>query len=133
MTVSEESIKIEIERYILKCKHEGFSVKDAVSILYEMYTERPSKHLLTEWGGSMCAVINGEVKNIAEHLNEKERDESKVKYYIKLGDQDELEVTKERFIQTERFCGFYPKIDGETATTSFGFMKDGLEIKGRKG
>lgn len=30
-------------------------------------------NLICEWGGSMNAIIDGEVKNVADHLNERER------------------------------------------------------------
>lgn len=53
------------------------------------------------------------------------------KYFIKLFDRLELEVTKEQFIETEKVCGFYPKVEGETATGGFGYQKMGLEVKGR--
>ena len=44
----------------------------------------------------------------------------------------EVEVTKEQFIEAERLCGFYPKIEGETATGGFSFNnKKGFEAKGR--
>lgn len=54
-----------------------------------------------------------------------------MKYYIKLFDRIEIEVTKEQFIQTEEVCGFYSKTHGEIATGGFGFSKLGLEVKGR--
>ena len=57
---------------------------------------------------------------------------SREKYFIQLWDLIELEVTKEQFIQTEEFCGFYAKIDGETATNDFGVDKQGFKIRGRK-
>lgn len=43
----------------------------------------------------------------------------------------EIEVCKDRFIKIENLCGFYSKIEGETATHGFGFSKNGLDIKGR--
>lgn len=52
-------------------------------------------------------------------------------YYIKFCDIYELEVTKDQFIDIEMFCGFFPKIYGETATSGFGFYKNGLNIFGR--
>ena len=53
------------------------------------------------------------------------------KYFIKLWDLVEIQVSKEQFIQTELWCGYFPKIEGETATRYFGFNKDGMQITGR--
>jgi hypothetical protein len=55
----------------------------------------------------------------------------KMKYFIQLWDLIEIEVDKEKFIKTEELCGFFPKIEGETATGGFGFDKQGMSIKGR--
>ena len=54
------------------------------------------------------------------------------RYFIKFGNFYEREVSKEEFMQMERFCGFYPKVRGKTATADFGMLKDGVEIKGWK-
>ena len=53
----------------------------------------------------------------------------KIKYFIKYDDLEEIEVSKEKFMSIERGCGFYPKVDGETATGGFVFNKKGLKIK----
>lgn len=55
----------------------------------------------------------------------------KMKYFIKMWDLVEMEVSKEQFIRAEAVCGFFPKIEGETATGGFGFDKQGMSIKGR--
>ncbi len=33
---------------------------------------RPTQ-LTCEWGGSLCGIVDGEIKNIADHLNETEK------------------------------------------------------------
>ena len=53
------------------------------------------------------------------------------KYFIKVNDFPEIEVSKDKFIEYELNCGFYPKEEGETATGGFGFDKNGWEIRGR--
>jgi len=53
------------------------------------------------------------------------------KYFVSIFDLLELEVTKDKFIQIEEFCGFYPKVEGSTATSGFGITKGDLRIVGR--
>ncbi len=65
-------------------------------------------------------------------IKKKTIEEEKIKYYISMSSIGEKEVTKEEFMEMEMFCGFYPKIIGETATENFGMIKDGIKIKGRK-
>jgi hypothetical protein len=67
-------------------------------------------------------------KNVKE---EKKNKMQNYKYFLKLFGLIEVEVTKEQFIKTEMMCGFYPKIEGETATDGFGFDKSGFEVQGR--
>ena len=33
-----------------------------------------SPHLYSEWGGSACAIIDGKIQNIADHLNKREKE-----------------------------------------------------------
>jgi hypothetical protein len=54
-----------------------------------------------------------------------------MKYFIKFSDCDEMEVSKEKYMIVERYCEFYPKTEGETATLSFVMEEDGIKIKGR--
>lgn len=53
------------------------------------------------------------------------------KYFIKYGNLPEVEVSKEKFMDIERSCEFYPKTWGETATGGFSFSKQGVDIKGK--
>lgn len=41
--------------------------------------------LISEWGGILCAIIDGKKKNIADHLNELERKKEDVKRSKKEG------------------------------------------------
>jgi hypothetical protein len=83
-------------------------------------------------GQSTCLVkrmnMSGECDKCGEHaLN----CECFNKYYLSTSFSPEVEVSKEKFMETERACGFYAKIEGRTATDGFGFFKDGMEIKGK--
>lgn len=53
------------------------------------------------------------------------------KFFIEAFGLLEQEVSKNKFIEIERFCDFYPKIQGETATDGFSYSKRDLVIKGR--
>ena len=53
------------------------------------------------------------------------------KYFIQLFGLIEVEVSKQQFIEAEKLCGFYSKIEGENATHGFGIIKYGFECKGR--
>ena len=53
------------------------------------------------------------------------------RYFIRVNDFPEVEVSKEKFIEYELNCGFFPKVEGETATGGFSFDKKAWEIRGR--
>ncbi|CAB4166592.1 hypothetical protein UFOVP844_38 [uncultured Caudovirales phage] len=54
----------------------------------------------------------------------------KCKYFISVTGFGKNEVSKEEYIHFERICDFYSKVKGEPATSSFGIMRDGIEISG---
>lgn len=62
---------------------------------------------------------------------EDDPDTDSYKYFISITGFGEKEVSKKEFIQYERNCGFYSKINGQPATSGFGKFKDGISISGR--
>lgn len=66
---------------MVKAGEETFSMPSAIYTIVKEICRLKQQHknahplsaLTEEWGGSMCGIINGNITNIADHLNKQQR------------------------------------------------------------